>query len=99
MLVITRRTGERFRIGDDVYVTVLSCTGHRVRIGVEAPPEVKVVREELYAPKNQVHSPATTGGLIPHQWDHILQENAGLKKRIAELERHISEEIQEEQER
>jgi len=48
MLVITRRVGERLIIGDNVTVTVLSLKGNQVRIGIDAPRDVKVNREEIY---------------------------------------------------
>jgi len=47
MLVLTRRTGERLMIGDDVNVSVLSVKGNQVRIGIDAPRDVAVHREEI----------------------------------------------------
>lgn len=48
MLILTRRVGETLVIGDDVTVTVLSVRGNQVRIGVNAPKNVTVHREEIY---------------------------------------------------
>jgi len=48
MLVLSRKVGERIRIGDGVVVTVVRITGGGVRLGIEAPAEMPVVREELF---------------------------------------------------
>ena len=53
-LVLTRRRDESFMIGDDITVTILQVDGGKVRLGVLAPRDVKILREELYT--------APTGG-------------------------------------
>ncbi len=48
MLILTRRVSESIIIGDDVKITVLGVKGYQVRIGIEAPKDVSVHREEIY---------------------------------------------------
>ena len=48
MLILTRRVGEKLIIGEDVTVTVLGVKGNQIRIGIDAPRDVPVNREEVY---------------------------------------------------
>ena len=52
MLILSRRTGESLMIGDEVVVTVLGVTGNQVRIGINAPRDKAVHREEIYKKLN-----------------------------------------------
>ena len=47
MLVLTRRIGETLRIADDILVTIVDVKGNQVRLGIDAPADVTVLREEL----------------------------------------------------
>jgi len=49
MLVLSRKTEEKIRIGDDIVITVLEVKGNRVRLGIQAPPNCAIVRSELAA--------------------------------------------------
>jgi len=48
MLLLTRKLGENIRIGDDVKITIVEVKGNHVKLGIDAPPSVKVHREEVY---------------------------------------------------
>lgn len=48
MLILSRRAGESFLIGDNIRITVLSARGNQVRIGIDAPKDTPVHREEVY---------------------------------------------------
>lgn len=48
MLILTRKTGEKLMIGDNVEMTILSVKGNQVRVGVTAPKDISVHREEVY---------------------------------------------------
>jgi carbon storage regulator len=48
MLVLSRKTNEKIVIGDDIFVTVIEIRGDKVRLGIEAPSDVDVHREEIY---------------------------------------------------
>ncbi len=63
MLILTRRVGESVVIGDDVDVTVLGVKGNQVRLGVKAPREISVHREEIY---QRIRRENENGGVNRH---------------------------------
>lgn len=48
MLIFTRHTGESFKIADDITITIISTKGRAVRVGIDAPKNIPVHREEIY---------------------------------------------------
>jgi carbon storage regulator len=67
MLVLSRKLGEKVQIGNDITVTIVNISGHRVQIGIEAPVDVCILRHELLN-----RSPATRAS-CPHDHD-LLQK-------------------------
>ena len=65
MLILTRRVGETLMIGDEVTVTVLGVKGNQVRIGVNAPKDIAVHREEIYERIKREQEGATQGAIQP----------------------------------
>lgn len=61
MLVLSRRESERIRVGENIVVTVVRVSGDRVRLGIEAPADVVVLRDELEPYQERRH----VGGQLP----------------------------------
>ena len=67
MLVLTRKIGERIRIGDDITLVVTKMAGNRVTLGIEAPKDVRIVRGEL---EQFVDAFRDHNEELPHEDDH-----------------------------
>ncbi len=58
MLILTRRVGESLMIGDEIVVTILGVKGNQIRVGISAPKDVSVHREEIYQRIQQEKQPS-----------------------------------------
>ena len=61
MLALTRRVGEKITIGDDIVITVVSISGGQVRLGISAPRNIQVLREEIYTEMQEENRAAARG--------------------------------------
>ncbi|ADB48455.1 carbon storage regulator CsrA [Conexibacter woesei] len=65
MLIITRRPGEKIVLGDDITVTVMEVSGQTVRLGIDAPKELPIYREEIWAAVKRENQAAATAADMP----------------------------------
>ncbi|MFU2046958.1 carbon storage regulator CsrA [Avibacterium gallinarum] len=59
MLILTRKIGESLLIGDEISITILSVRGNQIKVGVNAPKEVSVYREEIYQRMKKQDDPSS----------------------------------------
>jgi carbon storage regulator len=75
MLVLSRKAGERIRIGDDITIVVNRVVGSRVSVGIEAPPNVRIVRGELdffdHDPPRKTNTTPEPQRPVPLALDHV----------------------------
>ena len=76
MLVLTRKIDEAIRIGDDIVVKVIDIDKNVVRLGIEAPKEIAILREELYAAVTEENRNAAQ----PHDDTMLIDLGAKLKR-------------------
>ncbi len=84
MLVLSRKVGERVRIGDDVVVTVVRIQGERIRLGIDAPREVAVHREEVYAREDRPNRYRSTAQSFDSQCHRTRPESRTDTCRVSE---------------
>lgn len=78
MLILTRKLGETIRIGNEIKVTILDAKGRQIRIGIEAPADVTIHREEIYQMIREQNVLAAEGGRddairkdLSHLWEKL----------------------------
>lgn len=73
MLILTRRVGETLIVGDDVVITVLGVKGNQVRIGINAPKEISIHRQEIY---DRIHQNQESNDIQANE----IEDNDGEEK-------------------
>jgi carbon storage regulator len=75
MLVLSRKESQRIRLGDSIVVTIVKISGDKVRVGIEAPADVLVLRDELEArtPPTELAAPAAGAQTLAVPADHTTQ--------------------------
>lgn len=76
MLVLTRKIGESIKINEDVKITVIDVKGKNIRLGIEAPKETKIYREEVFLRiKQENRSAATSADIDLGKISQLMKEN------------------------
>jgi len=81
MLILSRRPGESLTIGDDVVVTVVGVSGNQIRLGITAPREVRVLREEVYKAMREENQAAADGIDCNNRSGDAFRQLRGRKQR------------------
>jgi carbon storage regulator len=84
MLILSRRPGESLTIGDDVVVTVVGISGNQIRLGITAPREVRVLREEIYKAMREENQTAPANTLESNKKREGTQMQGRKQKRSRE---------------
>ena len=86
MLVLTRKTGESIRVADGIIFTILECVGGHVKVGITAPPEIPIHREEVYMRIREENLAAASSGQakLSDLLDQMPEELRRIVKKPAE---------------
>ena len=77
MLILSRRVGESITIGDDILVTIVATSGNQIRIGISAPREVRVLREEIHTAMQEENRAAASAMDSSRRLDDALKQYRG----------------------
>jgi carbon storage regulator len=80
MLILTRKPGESLYIGDSVKVTVVEIKGNQIRVGIDAPPELRIYREEIYMQILEENKKAASAELTGGALDQLSGSWKGMNK-------------------
>ena len=80
MLILSRRPGESLTIGDEITITVVSVNGNQIRLGITAPREVRVLREEIYRAIQAENRAAASGLGSKRKLEEVLHQVRGMTK-------------------
>jgi len=71
MLILTRKPGESLYIGDSVKITIVEIKGNQIRVGIDAPSDLRIYREEIYLQILDENKKAAEGGLVDSSLDTV----------------------------
>jgi carbon storage regulator len=77
MLILSRRPGESLTIGDEITITVVGVSGNHVRLGITAPREVRVLREEIYRAMQDENRAAASAVESPEKLEDVHKQFRG----------------------
>lgn len=80
MLILSRRAGESLTIGDEITITVVGVNGNQIRLGITAPREVRVLREEIYRAMHEENRAAASAVDSEKRLKAVLQQVRGKTK-------------------
>jgi carbon storage regulator len=83
MLILSRREGESLTIGDDVVVTVVAINGNQIRLGIAAPREVRVLREEIYRAMQEENRAAASASQARERLEEAFRQVQDKKREDA----------------
>ncbi|MDC0357658.1 carbon storage regulator CsrA [Oligoflexia bacterium] len=81
MLILTRKPGESVYIGDDVKITIVEIKGHQIRVGIDAPRELRIYREEIYLQILEENKQAAEAAMVSESGlDGLTEAWKGVKR-------------------
>lgn len=79
MLILSRRVGESVTIGDDIFVKVIEVSGQQIRLGISAPREVRVMRQEILEAMQEENRAAASAAVVQRRLEDAVKQFSGAK--------------------